>query len=58
MESESYDTDTDISIPENAVILTPDEMLMHGLTLLGWKKDRLGKRKLEPTLTSVVACMG
>ena len=41
------DTDSEVSIPDGAVILTPDEMLIGGLTLLGWQENRLEKRQIE-----------
>ena len=38
-------SETEDELPENVTILSPDEMLYQGLTLLGWKEERLRKRK-------------
>ena len=38
-------SDTDVEVPDSIIILSPDEMLLAGLTLLGWKEDRLKRRQ-------------
>ena len=48
------DSDDDY-VPPHLVILTVDEMMLKGLSLLGWKKERLDKRE---TNTNVEQCVG
>jgi hypothetical protein len=49
------DEDDDDDLPHNVVIFSVDEMLHHGLLLLGWAPNRLGRRTQE---TNVVQYRG
>ena len=51
----SNDDATDDDLPDNLVILSVDEMLMKGLTLLGWEESRLENRQEQ---TNVTQCIG
>ena len=55
MEDDDLSSSSEEGIPDDALILSVDEMMMQGLTFLGWDCKRLECRKKE---TNIKQCVG